>query len=59
MLAKKVRDENRKNEAKKERKKDKKMTGALYKLSQRSERGRWSLIQGLMDHFIVGGIDSV
>ena len=42
-----------------ERKKDKKTTGALYKLSQRSERGRQSLNQGLMDHFIIGNIDSV
>ena len=55
MLAKKVCDENRK----KQRKKDKKTTGALYKLSQRSERGRLSLKQGLMDYFIVGDIDSV
>ena len=36
VLAKKVCDEKRKKEAKK----DKKMTGALYKLSQSSERGR-------------------
>ena len=35
------------------------MTGALYKLSQRSEHGRLSLKQGLMDYFIVGDIDSV
>ena len=35
------------------------MTGALHKLSQRSERGRRLLKQGLMDHFIVGDIDSV
>ena len=35
------------------------MTGALYKLSQRSERGRLPLKQGVMDHFIVGDIDSV
>ena len=39
--------------------KDKKTTGALYKLSQRSERGRLPLKQGVMDHFIVGDIDSV
>ena len=55
VLVKKVCDEKRK----KETKKDKKMTGALYKLSQRSERGRLSLKQGLMDRFIVGDIDSV
>ena len=35
------------------------MTGALYKLSQRSERGKLPLKQGVMDHFIVGDIDSV
>ena len=33
-----------------------KMTGALYKLSQRSECGRRSLKEGLTDHFIVGDI---
>ena len=55
VFAKKVCDEKQK----KETKKDKKTTGALYKLSQRSERGRLSLKQGLMDHFIVGDIDSV
>ena len=55
VLGKKVCDENRK----KQRKKDKKTTGALYNLSQRSERRRRSLKQGLMDHFIVGDIDSV
>ena len=54
VLAKKVCDENRN----KETKKDKKTMGALYKLSQRSERGRLSLKQGLMDHFIIGDIDS-
>ena len=35
------------------------MTGTLNKLSQRSERRRWSLKQGLIDCFIVGDIDSV
>ena len=55
VLTKKVCDEKRK----KETKKDKKTTGALYKLSQTSERGRLSLKQGLMDHFIIGDIDSV
>ena len=49
----------RKKETNKQTNKDKKMTGALYKLSQRSERGRQSLKQGLMDHFIVEDIDSV
>ena len=39
--------------------KDKKNDSALYKLSQRSERGRLPLKQGVMDHFIVGDIDSV
>ena len=43
-----------KSERRKQTKKDKKTTGSLYKLSQRSERGRLSLKQGLMDHFIVG-----
>ena len=33
--------------------------GAIYKLSQRSERGRLSLKQGLMDYFIVADIDFV
>ena len=37
----------------------KKTTGALYKLSQRSECGRLPLKQGVLDHFIVGDIDSV
>ena len=49
VLAKKVCDEKR----------NKKTTGALCKLSQRSECGRLSLKQGLMDHFVVGDIDSV
>ena len=43
----------------KKQRKIKKMTGALYKLSQRSERRRRSLNQGLMDHFIAGDIDSI
>ena len=55
VLAKKVCDKKRK----KETNKDKKTTGTLYKLSLRSEHGRLSLKQGLMDHFIVGEIDSV
>ena len=46
-------------ERKKQTKKDKKTMCTLYKLSQRSERGRLSLKQGLMDYFIVGDIDSV
>ena len=54
VLVKKVCDENRNKQTK-----IKKTTGALYKLSQRSERGRLSLKQGLMDYFIVGDIDSV
>ena len=58
VLAKKVCNEKRKKETNKQRK-IKKMTGALYKLSQRSERRRLSLKQGVMDHFIVGDIDSV
>ena len=55
VLAKKVCDENQK----KQTNKDKKTTGALCKLSQGSERGRRLLKQGLMDHFIIGDIDSV
>ena len=55
VLTKKVCDENKK----KQTNKDKKTTGALYLLSQRSKRGRLSLKQGLMDYFIVGDIDSV
>ena len=47
-----------KSERRKQTKKDKKTMGALYKLSQRSERGRLPLKQGVMDHFIVGDIDS-
>ena len=35
------------------------MTGTLYKLSQRSKRRRLPLKQGVLDHFIVGDIDSV
>ena len=58
VFAKKVCDEKRKKETNKQRK-IKKATGTLYKLSQRSECGRLSLKQGLMDHFIVGDIDSV
>ena len=54
VLAKKVCDEKRKKETK-----IKKTTGALYKLSQRSERRRLPLKQGVLDHFIVGDIDSV
>ena len=42
-----------------ERKKHKKMTGTLYKLSKRIERGRQSLKEGLTDHFIIGDIDSL
>ena len=56
VLAKKVCDENRKN---KQTNKDKKTTGTLCKLSQGSERGRRLPKQGLMDHFIVGDINSV
>ena len=48
-----------KSERRKQTKKDKKMIGALYKLLQRSECGRLSLKQGLMDHFLIGDIDSV
>ena len=47
-------DEKRKKETK-----IKKTTGTLYKLSQRSERGRLPLKQGVLDLFIVGDIDSV
>ena len=35
------------------------MMGALYKLSQRSERERWSLKEGVTDHFIIGDIDYI
>ena len=48
-----------KSERRKQTKNDEKTTGTLYKLSQRSERGTLSLKQGVMDHFIVGDIDSV
>ena len=54
VLTKKGYDENQKKE-----RNMKKRTGALYKLSQRSERGRPSLKQRLMDYFIIGDIDSI